>query len=137
MIVNGYFAFYAEPMRNVAFTSAAPFANVIFLLFLLTASNALLARVVPRLALTAADLIAVYVMLSIQTGLGDTRALHSLISTIAGGYWGATPSNRWALNWLPHLPQWLMITDVEALRGYFLGNSTRSSRPSSSVPAAR
>src|SRR4051812_444026 len=84
MVLNGYFAFYAEPMRNVAFTSAAPFANVIFLLFLLTALNALLRRLLPRVALGSADLVAVYVMLSIQSGLGDTRAIHSLISTIAG-----------------------------------------------------
>jgi hypothetical protein len=124
IFVDAYFQFYAEPMRVVWLTNATPFANVIFLLFLLTVLNALLGRVLPRLRLSSSDLIAVYVMLSIQTGLGSAHCIHWLMGSISYGPWGATENNRWASEYLPHLPAWLMITDPDALKGYYLGNSS-------------
>src|SRR5262249_47236022 len=108
--VNGYIVFYAEPVRMMWLTNAAPFANVIFVLSLLPALNALLARRLPRIALSSADLIAVYGMLSIQTGLGSMNFMHWLMGSIPYGSWAATPSNRWASEYLPHLPAWLTVT---------------------------
>src|SRR5690242_3607749 len=48
MVANGYLMFQAEPVRGAQLSNTAPFANVIFLLALLTAANALLARRFPH-----------------------------------------------------------------------------------------
>jgi hypothetical protein len=90
---------------------------------LLTGLNTLLRRLWPRVALSSADLIAVYLMLSLQTGLGSMNFIHWLMGSITYGPWAANPNNRWAEEYLIHLPDWLMITDREALKGYYMGHS--------------
>lgn len=121
--LNAYFVFNAEPMRMMWLTNASPFANVIFFLFLVTALNAVVRRAVPRRALSSGDLIAVYVTLSLQTGLGSMNFIHWLMGSISYGHWAATPGNDWAGKYLRHLPDWLVVSDPEALRGYYLGRS--------------
>src|SRR5206468_20108 len=63
MALNITLVFYAEPVRGTQFSNSGLFAPVIFLLFLLTAVNALMAHVIPRAALSARELLTVYVML--------------------------------------------------------------------------
>lgn len=121
IILNCYLMFYSEPMGRASLTSAAPFPNVIFLLLLLTILNAILARVLPRIALSRADLIAVYVILSIQTGLSDPRGVYWVMGTVSYGHWSANPNHA---KYLPHLPTWLLVTDDEALTKYYFGQST-------------
>jgi hypothetical protein len=122
--LNVYFVFNAEPMRMMWLTNAAPFANVIFFLFLVVGANALLRRFAPRLALGSADLITVYITLSLQTGLGSMNFLHWLMGSVSYGHWAASPQNDWEQRYLRHLPGWLVVTDPEALKGYYLGHST-------------
>ena len=122
--LNVYFVFNAEPMRMMWLTNAAPFANVIFFLFLVVGANALLRRFAPRLALRSADLITVYITLSLQTGLGSMNFLHWLMGSVSYGHWAASPQNDWEQRYLRHLPGWLVVTDPEALKGYYLGHST-------------
>jgi hypothetical protein len=124
MFLNAHLVFQADMVWGVFLVFASPFSNVIFLLFLVTLTNLLLARRVPRLALTTADLIAVYVMLSLQTCIGAGMFLYRLMNAISYGHWGATPTNRWGSLYLPQMPEWLLVTDPDALKGYYLGQST-------------
>jgi hypothetical protein len=124
MAVNITLVFYAEPVRGTQFSNSGLFAPVLFLLFLLTAINALIARAVPRAALSAAELLTVYVMLSVQTGLSSGRFIFWLLCSITYGFRYASPSNQWLTLYGPYLPTWLTVRDAEALRGFYLGNAT-------------
>ena len=122
--VNVHLCFRAEEMRQVWLSNSSPFANVIFLLFLLTGLNALVRRLAPRVALPATDLLAIYVMLSVQTGLGSAHCLHWLMGSITWGPWVDLQKTRSVGEWLVHMPDWLLVRDAEALRGYYLGQSS-------------
>lgn len=126
MPVNAQWVFYCEVTRHAWPTNAAPFFNVVFWLFLLAGGNALLKRFAPRLALRGVELMANYVMLSVATAIASFHLTHSLIAAIAHPFYFASPQNEWADTLLPHRPRWLVVSDAQALKGYFFGESSLS-----------
>ncbi len=99
------------------------FFNVAFILFFLVLANALLRRLRPRAALSQAELIVVYVMLTTCTSLAGLDGMQVLIPVMTHGFWFANPENRWD-QMLADAPLWLMIPDRSVLYGYYNGNST-------------
>jgi hypothetical protein len=124
MAGNGYLMLFAEPVRGTQISNAAPFANVVFMLVSISAANGLVRHWFPRFALRSVELIALYGMLSIQSALCSGRYIHWLLYSITYGYW---------FERLPELavrlPAWLTVQDREALRGFYLGNSTLFTEP--------
>jgi hypothetical protein len=100
------------------------FFNVIFIIALVAILNAALRRLSPRLALNRAELIIVYVMLTIGASLAGHDMLQVLISVMTVGYWFATPQNRWEQILDGTVPPWLVITDKQALYDFWNGSST-------------
>lgn len=103
---------------------AAPFFNVVVMLFLLSLANQAVHRFAPRHALDAGELIVVYAMLSIQGALASHNMQGILITYLAHPWKYATPENRWAELFLERLPEWAFITKPEIYDDYYLGNST-------------
>src|SRR5512141_1352609 len=68
-VFNDYWVVQLEVVRYSFATYAAPFYNVVFTLFVLTCLNFELKRKWPRIALTSAELLTVYLMLSITTAV--------------------------------------------------------------------
>ncbi len=99
------------------------FANVVFLLFLFIGLNLLLRRFLPRLAFSQGELLTLYTMLAISTGLAGSDGVPILSQILPHGAWFATPSNEWD-KFLGAFPSWLMVRDRTVLRGHFLGNSS-------------
>ncbi len=95
-------------------------------IFALAAMNRLLQRRRPGWALSAGELVAVYAALGISTGL--CASVYdwggNVASVIAWPVWNATPGNRWEELLLPNLPSWLLVTDRNALAGFFLGDAS-------------
>lgn len=120
-------AFWVLRMEEVMFgpypSLISLFANVVFILFLLIGVNALLRRAVPRLAFSQGELITLYTMLTLSTGLAGQSGLNIVCGMIAHGAWFATPENGW-YRFLGAFPDWLVIRDRSILRGHYLGNST-------------
>jgi hypothetical protein len=112
-----YWQFQLEMKRYSFPTWAAPFYHVIFLMWWLALANLLLRRRWPRLALTGGELLLVYVMLSIAAGLFSVDLLAILVSTIAYPFQFPSAANE-------HLPRWLVVHDVTALRHYYSGYSS-------------
>lgn len=114
----------ALELRRYSFpTWAVPFYNVIVILFLLVGANALAGRVGRRWRLTPAELLTVYVMLSIASALMSVDLMALLISTIAHPHWFAT-TQPWVRPLLPRLPRWAVVTDRAALESYTYGQSS-------------
>jgi Family of unknown function (DUF6785)/Domain of unknown function (DUF6784) len=114
----------ALELRRYSFpTWAVPFYNVIVILCLLVAVNALVGRLRPSWRLTAAELLTVYVMLSLASALMSVDLMSLLISTVAHPAWFA-PTQPWIRPLLPLLPRWTVVTDRAALEGYYYGQSS-------------
>jgi len=119
-------AFWIVRLERVMFgpypSTISLFANVVFALFLLIGLNALLRRFIPRIAFSQGELLAIYTMLAISTGIAGLDGVGILSQMIPHGAWfGAT--NHWE-SFLPAFPSWLVVSDRAILRGHFLGNSS-------------
>jgi len=106
------------------------FPNTVAFLFLLTLLNEWLKRRGSRHAFGPGELLTIYLMLGISTGLfGSVWSLGgSLAGTITYPFWMATPENRWQQLMWPHLPTWLTIQDPKVLEGFYTGSSTAYTR---------
>jgi hypothetical protein len=121
--LNGYWIVLMERVMYGPYPSTISlFANAVFLLFLLVALNALLRRTVPRYAFSQGELLTIYTMLAISTGLAGLDGVSILSQIIPLGAWFGT-KNGWD-GFLDAFPDWLVVRDREVLRGHFLGNSS-------------
>jgi len=95
-------------------------------LAIFTALNAALRKWRPHWALSAGELIAVYMALVISMGITSSAWDWggSITTVITYPIWNAGPENQWeGLIW-PNLPTWLTVTDRDALEGFFMGGSS-------------
>lgn len=104
-------------------TCVSLFFHVIFLLFALSLLNTAVARKFPRKAFTQAELMTIYVMLSIASAVMGRDSLENLLPVLGHLFWFANPTNEWTRFW-PYVPKWLAPQDRDVLKGYYLGNSS-------------
>lgn len=95
------------------------FPTVLFTVFMLAMINHGIKRFAPRFALTASELATLYVMISIATALSGRDIARQLVPTTINGFWLATPENDWANLFHTYLPNWLTISDLNVLQGYY------------------
>ena len=105
-------------------TSFSLYANAVVWLLLLVSANRLLLRRVPRLALSQAELLVVYVMLVVASSIHSLDLMDVLVPMLGHPTWFATPENGWARTILPHIPPAWRVQSQEALIGYYQGNSS-------------
>ncbi len=104
-------------------TCVSLFMTVVFILFFLTLINMLVARRFPRIALNQAELMIVYIMLSISTAMCGHDMMGNLLPNITNVYWYNTPLNKWE-QFYQYLPKWFAVSDKDILTGFYNGNST-------------
>ena len=119
--------FWVVRMERVGFgpypSTVSLFANVVFVLFVLRGLNAPLRRWAPQLALSQAEMLTLYTMLAVSTGLAGLDGVSTLSQIIPHGAWFATAGNGWA-TFLPAFPDWLVVRDRNIVSGHYLGHST-------------
>ena len=104
-------------------TCLSLFFNAIFCMFLLVLGNLALERVRPAWALTGAELLVIYTMVCIASGLAGHDTLQLLIPTVTHlGRYGAD-TGRYA-EIVPHVPEWLVVGDPVALQGAYVGQES-------------
>jgi len=101
------------------------FINIVTVLFLGVLLNEVLKRRRPRWALGAGELLTIYAMLGVGTGLVSSLwdLGGSLAGTITYPFWFATPENRWKDLLWPTLPTWLTVRDLDVLAGFYVGGA--------------
>jgi len=106
-------------------TTISLFWNVVLNLFFLILFNLGLQRFRPRWALTQGELITVYVMLSIASGLAGHDALALTIPAIPHVFRFATPENQWGELFFRYLPTHLVVydPDLRLLGGFYDGDA--------------
>jgi hypothetical protein len=120
--VDAYWMTYMEVVWNQGYASLLSlYFNVVFTLALALLVNALVRRGWPRLALTQAELLVLFVMGALATSVA--MSTEYLVSALTYPYRHAGPDNHWAQVLLPHLPGWLTVGDPAAVQDYWMGNA--------------
>jgi len=105
-------------------TTVSLFFNVIFYLFILVLINQLIKSVSPRRAFSKRDLLIIYTMLAVASGINGLDMLQLIGATIAGPHFLATPENEWGEIFLKYIPSWLVVSDKTTLEKYAQGESS-------------
>jgi len=102
------------------------FTNTVGSLFLLALLNSWLRRRRPAWAFNAGEMLTIYLVLAISTGLTcslwDVGGAIPIYMTHA--FWAATDQNRWRELLWPNLPSWLTVQDRDVLAGFYQGDSS-------------
>ena len=97
--------------------------NVIFILLLLVVCNHFWARYSPKTSLRQSELLTIYTMLCTSTALCGYDMMQCLVSLMGTGTWYATHENEWITLFSHHLPDWLVVKDIEVLTPFYNGES--------------
>ena len=68
------------------------------------------------------ELATVYIMAMLATAIPTIGFSEYLLPILAGLRYYATPDNGWGETFVPHLPEWLVPADAEAVRGFYEGS---------------
>ncbi len=93
--------------------------NVVISILVVTALSRLLGRLSRRLALSPAELVVIYTMLTITGAVAGLDQVQTAVPVVAHPFWHATPENRWEELFLKDVPRWLTVDDPSALWAYF------------------
>lgn len=113
---------YARYSDNAS--TQALYFNTVFVLLALLLVNAGIGRIFPRRNLSRGEMLTIYVMLVVSTGLAGHDQMQILFSTIHYAVARATAENGWTRTILPDLPAHLVPPQGEALRNLYLGGSS-------------
>ena len=120
--INCYWVIEMEVIRYSGHpVTISLFFNVIFSLFVVIGANYLLRRFIPRFALVQSELVIVYLMLSIASGVTGHDMLEILVPMLGHAFRFATPENEWQQLFVQFLPTWLTVSDPSLLQGYYEG----------------
>ena len=121
---NVWWVILAEKVgRGPYFTTISLFANAFFTLVVLLLLNAVVRRILPRIALSQAELLAVYAMVTLGSALAGHDMVPSLIQMLGHPYRFDNGANGFLGRFGAYLPSPLMVSDKAALTGYYQGNA--------------
>ena len=124
VVVNAYWVGIASELWYAVYTLVSPFSNAVFTLVVLIALNVFLRKFSPRIAFNPAELLLIYIMVTMVSTISGHAMMAILMGTLAHPFWFATPENEWAQLFLHHIPEWLTVHDSEWLAGYYEGESS-------------
>lgn len=129
--INAYWLVQTEVIWWTGFpTTISLFSNVTFIVLLLALFGHLVRSRWPGAVLAPGELLTVYVFLGFTSVLCSVDFFDVLIPVIAFPQWSASPENRWNEIFFGTpdkpgpVPTWLVVTDQDALRGFFEGHSS-------------
>ena len=86
--------------------------------------NLVLVRLLPKLAFSSHELLIIYTMLSIASGISGLDMMQDVVANLGHPFWYATPENDWKQLFWRYLPKHLIVDDLKVLRGYYQESST-------------
>ncbi len=110
------------------FDYSTPGAVFFFLLFLVIV-NPVAALLRWHWRFSGAELATVYVMAAVACTLPTEGLIAKLLPRISSGIYFSTPENGWAEQILPHIPEWMRVTDPQAIKWFYEGLPAGTSLP--------
>ncbi|MFH0930992.1 MAG: DUF6785 family protein [Candidatus Zixiibacteriota bacterium] len=96
-------------------------AGAIFFIFWLSLFNLLLKRFFPRSSLSGPEMILIYMMMVVACAIPTMGLTFYLVPLISGVKYYATPQNEWGTLLIPHIKNWLILQDENAVRWFYEG----------------
>lgn len=125
IVLDAYWVISAEKVGyGPYFTTISLFANVFFILTVLLIVNGLLRWLLPRLSLSQAELLLIYAMVGVGAALAGHDCVPSLIQMLGHPYHFDDNANNFLEHFGRFLPTALMVSDKDALKGYYSGNAS-------------
>jgi hypothetical protein len=123
--VNCYWTTIAEIGFSIGDGSTLPlFVYPIVTIFLLGLLNQILLKLGRRYALSAGELLTIYIMVTIGCSIASESIAEGMFGSIVHPIRHATPENEWKELFFHYLPGWLTINDKDAIEQYYRGEST-------------
>ena len=124
--LNNYWIMQVEAVWNTGHSTCLSLMwhVVLNLLVLILINLFLLKRFLPKRAITQAELIAIYAMLTLGGSISGRDMLQILIPVIGWPFWFATQENEWAQLFHRYIPRWLTVSDNRVLRDFYEGESS-------------
>lgn len=105
-------------------TAMSIFFNVLFCLFVIVLLNLVLRRYFPYHALSQGEILIIYLMMNLASGIAGHGFMQIMSQIIAFPFWYATPENEWTKLIQPYIPSWISVRDMAVLEGYYQGESS-------------
>ena len=100
-----------------------PLGAVFTLIFLTFVINSVFKKILPRAMLNPAELIVIWVMMCVSSAIPSKGMIGFLLPYIAAPVYFATSENEWTETLHPHLPEWLIVWDKNAVVNFYEGES--------------
>lgn len=100
------------------------FFHAVLILAILVGINSLLGAISQRLTLTRAEMLLIYIMICVSSGIVGDQFMAILIPSLVYPFRHANEVNRWADRLLPYLPRHAVVSDPVAVRNFYEGGST-------------
>ncbi|MBD3182611.1 hypothetical protein GF312_09985 [Candidatus Poribacteria bacterium] len=124
--LNNYWIMQVEGVWNTGHSTCLSLMwhVVLNLLLLISINIFLLKKYLPKYALTEAELIALYAMLTLGASISGRDMLQILIPVMGWAFWFATPENEWQQLFHRFLPRWLTVSNKNVLQDFYQGKSS-------------
>ncbi len=120
--ISVFFAWARLGMATTGMSADYITAAAIFFFFVLTAAiNPLLKLVRLSWGFDRSELIVIYIMMIVASAIPTWGFTANLIALLPSVFYYATPENEWAQLLHPHVTEWLVPQDPEAIRYFFEG----------------
>lgn len=121
---NAYWLVHAEAVGHGPFpTTISLFPNVLFTLFFVVLLNLAAAKWWKPL-LSRLDLAVMWGILCMGSSLASLDQIQVLVPIAADPYYFGVETTQWLQHFGDEISRWLVVTDKEALLGFFRGNSS-------------
>ncbi len=125
LLFGAFFGTYAYiVVQALNWAQASLQRGSVTLLFFLVLFNIALLRRVRRLALSQAELVILYGMITTGTCAGGIGFVQFLVNQMVGAFYHANAANSWREKIWPHVPAWMAPREPEVIAPFFRGNST-------------
>ncbi len=123
--LNNFFILFLSYERNIFDpTLVALFWNVLFILLVVRGVNGFVHRRWPRLSLSPAEMLALWVLLCVSTSGAGMDSMQCTFMTMQGAFHFATPENHWEDLFQKLIPTTITVQDPRALERLWQGDSS-------------
>ncbi len=126
-MVTPYNTFYIQGSKLAG--NHFPAGAMIILLFMTFVVNTILRKIKPGWELSPAELLIIWIMLVVSSGIPAMGFGQFLYPTLVAHIYFATPENDWENILRPYIPKWLIVSDKFAVDDFYEGLPLGSSVP--------
>jgi hypothetical protein len=105
-------------------TYLSVFFHAIIVLAALFGLNAVVRLLLPRFSFTRAELLLVYIMIGVSSGIVGDQFMAILTPSLPYPFRYANEVNRWETTLLPYVPKFAMVSEPQAVRTFYEGGSS-------------